>query len=248
VQISEVKPSDTLSDRKREMGPSNPDFAVDKAAIAAATATAVAKAEVAAAASAQQPGGLPLRLPEPAAVAAEAAAIQCSSALPLGMHHLAGGSFWLMRCMCNCAPILACTTCRGTALVHEVCTACCVSILSPQGLLIASAPTSLSTCTLTFAPSLCAPPAAAALMDQGVFANVFNNAVVNPNLGPLIDRLQLRRIVPVAVDRAIHEIIMPVVERSVTIACMTTQELILKDFAMEPEVELVRQVRAGTRI
>ena len=34
--------------------------------------------------------------------------------------------------------------------------------------------------------------------------------------------------VPVAVDRAIVEIITPVVERSVTIACMTTQELIVK--------------------
>lgn len=45
----------------------------------------------------------------------------------------------------------------------------------------------------------------------------------------------LAQVVPVAVDRAICEIITPVVERSVTIACMTTQELILKDFAFEPD-------------
>ena len=32
----------------------------------------------------------------------------------------------------------------------------------------------------------------------------------------------LRRLVPVAIDRAIREIISPVVERSVTIACITT--------------------------
>lgn len=36
------------------------------------------------------------------------------------------------------------------------------------------------------------------------------------------------RIVPLAMDRAIREIITPVVERSVTIACMTTRELVLK--------------------
>lgn len=37
------------------------------------------------------------------------------------------------------------------------------------------------------------------------------------------ERLQLKRLVPMAVDRAIVEIISPVVDRSVTIACMTTQ-------------------------
>lgn len=44
----------------------------------------------------------------------------------------------------------------------------------------------------------------------------------------MADRLNLKRMVPVAVDRAVADIITPVVERSVTIACMTTQELILK--------------------
>lgn len=36
------------------------------------------------------------------------------------------------------------------------------------------------------------------------------------------------RIVPLAMDRAIREIITPVVDRSVTIACMTTRELVMK--------------------
>ncbi len=36
------------------------------------------------------------------------------------------------------------------------------------------------------------------------------------------------RIVPVAMERAIREIITPVVDRSVTIACMTTRELVMK--------------------
>ena len=42
----------------------------------------------------------------------------------------------------------------------------------------------------------------------------------------------LKRVVPVAVDRAIRDIIQPVVERSVTIGVMTTRELVNKDFAM----------------
>lgn len=41
----------------------------------------------------------------------------------------------------------------------------------------------------------------------------------------------------------ISQIITPVVERSVTIACMTTRELVVKDFAMEPDEGTVRQVR-----
>ena len=43
------------------------------------------------------------------------------------------------------------------------------------------------------------------------------------------------------VDRAIRDIIQPVVERSVTIGVMTTRELIKKDFAMEPDETKMRQ-------
>jgi CCR4-NOT transcription complex subunit 1 len=46
---------------------------------------------------------------------------------------------------------------------------------------------------------------------------------------------RLRQCVSIAVDRAINEIISPVVERSVHIACITTRELILKDFAMDSD-------------
>lgn len=51
----------------------------------------------------------------------------------------------------------------------------------------------------------------------------------------------LKRCVPTAIDRAIREIITPVVERSVTIACVTTRELVLKDFAMEPDEAKMRK-------
>ena len=48
-----------------------------------------------------------------------------------------------------------------------------------------------------------------------------------PNLTPFLNLLQ---------------IITPVVERSVTIACMTTRELVVKDFAMEADEAAMRQV------
>ena len=43
-----------------------------------------------------------------------------------------------------------------------------------------------------------------------------------------------------AIGRAIADIITPVVERSVTIACITARELIVKDFAMEPDAAKMR--------
>ena len=48
--------------------------------------------------------------------------------------------------------------------------------------------------------------------------------------------------VPPAVERAILEILSPVVERSVTIACYTTVELLVKDFAMDPDEGRMRKV------
>lgn len=64
---------------------------------------------------------------------------------------------------------------------------------------------------------------------------------INPTLQLFIQQPNLRRVVPVAVDRAIREIIQPVVERSVTIACITTREMITKDFAMEPDEKRMRK-------
>lgn len=58
------------------------------------------------------------------------------------------------------------------------------------------------------------------------------SSMVDPNI--------LRQIVHSAVERAIAEIITPVVERSITIASISTVQLISKDFAMEPDEEKVR--------
>eukprot|EP00218_Dolichomastix_sp_CCMP3274_P016752 CAMPEP_0170132442 /NCGR_PEP_ID=MMETSP0033_2-20121228/245_1 /TAXON_ID=195969 /ORGANISM="Dolichomastix tenuilepis, Strain CCMP3274" /LENGTH=2427 /DNA_ID=CAMNT_0010367803 /DNA_START=38 /DNA_END=7318 /DNA_ORIENTATION=- len=64
---------------------------------------------------------------------------------------------------------------------------------------------------------------------------------INQSLSVLADRLQLKRLLPVALDRGIREIVSPVVERSVTIACMTTRELVLKDFAVDPDEARLRK-------
>jgi hypothetical protein len=58
-------------------------------------------------------------------------------------------------------------------------------------------------------PGGVAPPQ----LDQSLFANLHAYVQISPALSAYEQRLQLRRIVPVAVDRAICEIITPVVER-----------------------------------
>jgi len=65
--------------------------------------------------------------------------------------------------------------------------------------------------------------------------------VFSPGIAALADRLSLKRFLPMALDRAIREVVTPVVERSVTIACMTTRELVLKDFAQESDEGALRR-------
>ncbi len=68
-------------------------------------------------------------------------------------------------------------------------------------------------------------------------------AHINPSLGAIAERLQLKRHVPTAIERAIWEILNPVVDRSVTIACSTTVELLAKDFALDGDEIRMRKVR-----
>ncbi|KAJ3031110.1 UNVERIFIED_CONTAM: hypothetical protein HDU68_006489 [Siphonaria sp. JEL0065] len=57
-----------------------------------------------------------------------------------------------------------------------------------------------------------------------------------PNLPVFNSQPAMKRIVHIAIDRAIREVVVsPVVERSVTIAGIATRELIIKDFALEPD-------------
>ncbi|KAJ5591192.1 transcriptional regulator family: CCR4-Not complex component N.t1.c1, partial [Penicillium hetheringtonii] len=67
-----------------------------------------------------------------------------------------------------------------------------------------------------------------------------NILVLPPSASSMVDPSVLRQIVHTAVERAIAEIITPVVERSVTIASISTVQLVSKDFAMEPDEEKFR--------
>lgn len=83
-----------------------------------------------------------------------------------------------------------------------------------------------------------------------VIPNLASYVTINPQLVQTfqqlgsscsLDNAALKRSVPIAVDRAIREIIQPVVERSVTIACITTKEIVTKDFAMESDENKMRK-------
>lgn len=65
--------------------------------------------------------------------------------------------------------------------------------------------------------------------------------VFPPASGTITNQARLRQIVNGAVRRAIMEIVAPVVERSVTIATIATQNLIRKDFALEPDEDRIRK-------
>eukprot|EP01119_Soliformovum_irregulare_P023182 TRINITY_DN8072_c0_g1_i1.p1 TRINITY_DN8072_c0_g1~~TRINITY_DN8072_c0_g1_i1.p1 ORF type:complete len:2236 (-),score=833.72 TRINITY_DN8072_c0_g1_i1:325-7032(-) len=73
------------------------------------------------------------------------------------------------------------------------------------------------------------------------FAHLANYLHIAPNITLFQQQPMLKRCVAMAIDRAIREIISPVVERSVTIACITTKELILKDFATEGDEAKMRK-------
>lgn len=65
--------------------------------------------------------------------------------------------------------------------------------------------------------------------------------VVNPQLGPYAANPAFKRACQMAVDHAVREIIMPVIERSVTIAGISTRELVTKDYALEVNEEKMRK-------
>ncbi|CAD7696161.1 unnamed protein product [Ostreobium quekettii] len=81
---------------------------------------------------------------------------------------------------------------------------------------------------------------AASLLGQ-LAGTLHQLVTINPSLSAIADRVPLKRLISVGIDRAIYEIITPVVERSVMIACTTTKELVTKDFAMEPDESKLRR-------
>ncbi|XP_068649486.1 uncharacterized protein [Aristolochia californica] len=64
--------------------------------------------------------------------------------------------------------------------------------------------------------------------------NIGTQVIINPKLNGRL-QLPLQRIVSMAMERAVREIMTPVVDRSVTIAMRTTKELVIKDYAIESD-------------
>lgn len=70
----------------------------------------------------------------------------------------------------------------------------------------------------------------------------FSSQLIYPPSGSnLVAQNTLRKIFLSAAQQAIQEIIAPVVERSVTIAAISTSQLVAKDFAMEPDENRLRE-------
>eukprot|EP01080_Neovahlkampfia_damariscottae_P005027 gene5027-8624_t len=77
---------------------------------------------------------------------------------------------------------------------------------------------------------------------QLAIPDLMNMIVINETISLFKAHPQLKILVAVAIDRAVREIIAPVVKRSVTIACRTTVELISKDFSLESDDSNMKRV------
>jgi len=231
--VAEVKPTDLLRHLPRERL-QNQDWSVDAlpaepTPAAASTAQAMqagAQAQAAADASKgmQGPGvpGLPPGLPPGVAAAMSAQQQQGQQgaghgSLPPGMRAGPGGT------------LMPADAAAAAAKANMEAAAAAAAQGGMQGGMAPQAGTAA------------AAMAAAGLEATGLAAQLHTYAIINPSLGGIAERLALKRHVPTAVDRAIYEILSPVVERSVTIACYTTVELLLKDFALDPDENRMRK-------
>ncbi|KAK1578369.1 hypothetical protein Q3G72_029758 [Acer saccharum] len=64
--------------------------------------------------------------------------------------------------------------------------------------------------------------------------NIGSHIILNQKLSAL-GLHYFQSVIPSAIERAVKEVMSPVVQRSVAIAIQTTKELVLKDYAMEPD-------------
>ncbi|KAL7203784.1 hypothetical protein ACSBR2_016943 [Camellia fascicularis] len=71
-------------------------------------------------------------------------------------------------------------------------------------------------------------------------SNIEQQVIVNPKLHAFGLYMHFQSVVPIAMDRAIKEIVSGIVQRSVSIATQTTKELVLKDYAMELDETRIR--------
>ncbi|KNC49335.1 CCR4-NOT transcription complex subunit 1 [Thecamonas trahens ATCC 50062] len=70
---------------------------------------------------------------------------------------------------------------------------------------------------------------------EAIIPNLAQYVKVNRGIFLFQQQPQLKGCVLLAINRGIKEMLGPVVKRSVTIACISAREILLKDFAMEPE-------------
>lgn len=88
-----------------------------------------------------------------------------------------------------------------------------------------------------------APPIPGGLSPQAVAASIPDlkeDLQIPPTNEMVVGRAQLEGIVSTALTRALQDIIQPVVDRSVTIAAISTREMVRKDFATEPDEVRIR--------
>lgn len=84
------------------------------------------------------------------------------------------------------------------------------------------------------------PPPTPPPSEEPPFNQLASYLVIQPHIPLFSQKPQLARFIPIAIDKAIKEIITPVVERSVNIASITTREIATKDFATEPDENKMR--------
>lgn len=74
------------------------------------------------------------------------------------------------------------------------------------------------------------------------FPPTFSNGIV---INSIVRDNRMKRLIISAIERTTHEILGPVVERSVAIATISATQLITKDFAMEPDENKMRNAAIG---
>jgi len=96
-----------------------------------------------------------------------------------------------------------------------------------------------STATLPSAPASSVKMQAT----ETVIPKLADFVTINPQLYQLagVSPPTLQRSAQMAVDRAINEVIQPIIERSVTIACITTKDIVTKDFATANDENIMRK-------
>lgn len=67
------------------------------------------------------------------------------------------------------------------------------------------------------------------------------SVVISPTVASFFRGIPVKELIELSLDTSVREIIAPVVERSAHIACITTRELIIKDFAMESNEAKMRR-------